>query len=104
MKRKILIFTMLFAMAFVVFPADSYAATDRSNERTAINEYSGTQVWRSDRRRRGRGRHRGWKNTRGYRNYGQYRRTQVGNRRYRLVRRSYWNDGIRRYRWVRVYY
>jgi hypothetical protein len=39
-----------------------------------------------------------------YRNYGQYRRTQVGNRRYRMVRRSYWDDGRRYYRWVRIYY
>ncbi len=45
----------------------------------------------------------------GYRNYGQYRRTQVGNRRvghrrYRLVRRPYWEDGVRLTRMVRVYY
>ena len=39
-----------------------------------------------------------------YKNYGQYRRTQVGNRRYRLVRRYYWSRGIRLSRWVRVYY
>ena len=53
------------------------------------------------------GRHRGWKHkkyTYGYRNYGQYRRTQVGNRRYRMVKRYYWVDGIRRYRTVRVYF
>lgn len=95
---------MLFATAFVILPSDSYAATDRSKDRTAISEYTGTQVWRTDRRRRGRGKHRGWKNTYGYRNYGQYRRTQVGNRRYRLVRRPYWNGGVRRVRLVRVYY
>jgi hypothetical protein len=104
MKRKIIIFTLVFATGFLAFPAESYAATGRSNERTAIAEYSGTQVWRTDRRRRGRGKHRGWKNTYGYRNYGQYRRTQVGNRRYRLVRRPYWNGGVRRVRLVRVYY
>jgi len=40
----------------------------------------------------------------GYRNYGQYRRTQVGNRRYRLVRRPYWQDGERLTRLVRLYY
>ena len=51
------------------------------------------------------GRHRGWKHkkyTYGYRNYGQYRRTQVGNRRFRYVNRYYWTDGVRHLRRVRV--
>lgn len=46
----------------------------------------------------------GWVWVPAYRNYGQYRRTQVGNRRYRLVRRYYYIGGVRRYRLVRVYY
>jgi hypothetical protein len=52
-------------------------------------------------------RRRFWRNGRwyyGYRNYGQYRRTQVGAMRYRLVPEYYWVDGIRRVRWVRYYY
>jgi len=44
------------------------------------------------------------KDAHGYRNYGQYRRTQVGNRRYRYVNRYYWNDGVRVSRRVRVYF
>ena len=44
------------------------------------------------------------KNLHGFRNYGQYRRTQVGNRRFRIVNRSYWNNGTRLSRRVRVYY
>jgi hypothetical protein len=40
----------------------------------------------------------------GYKNYGQYRRTQVGNRRYRWVSRHYWRNGIRLTRRVRIYY
>ena len=44
------------------------------------------------------------KDAHGYRNYGQYRRTQVGNRRFRTVRRYSWIDGVRRARMVRVYY
>jgi hypothetical protein len=40
----------------------------------------------------------------GYRNYGQYRRTQVGNRRFRWVRRPYWRNGVRVYRTMRIYY
>lgn len=55
--------------------------------------------WRGRRRHQGRNR---W--TYGYRNYGQYRRTQVGNRRYRLVRRPYWRRGVRIMRWTRIYY
>ena len=102
MKRKVLILTLLLATAFIALPAESVAYGDRSKDRNAVYEYSG-QDWQS-RRRRGRGRHRGWKNTYGSRNYGQYRRTQVGNRRYRLVRRSYWDDGRRLTRWVRLYY
>ncbi len=102
MKRRLLIFTILFATTFLALPYESFGAADRSRGSNAVTEYSG-QSWRWQ-RRRGRGRNRGWKNTFGYRNYGQYRRTQVGNRRYRLVRRSFWDDGFRRYRWVRVYY
>jgi hypothetical protein len=44
---------------------------------------------------RGRGHHYGWvhkKYAYGYRNYGHYRRTQVGNRRYRTLRRPSWAD------------
>lgn len=40
----------------------------------------------------------------GYRNYGQYRRTQVGNRRYRTVRRPYYRNGRRYYRLTRIFY
>jgi Ni/Co efflux regulator RcnB len=40
----------------------------------------------------------------GYKNYGQYRRTQVGNRRFRLARRVVMFNGVRTPRWVRVYY
>ena len=104
MKRKVLIFGLLLSTAFICLPVESFASADKSRERNAVTEYGGGQDWRWQSRRRGRGKHRGWKNTHGYRNYGQYRRTQVGNRRYRLVRRSYWDDGVRRLRWVRMYY
>lgn len=103
MKRRLLIFTILFATTFLVVPFESYGSTDRSGTSTTVTEYTAQNgLWQ--RQRRGRGKHRGWKNTRGYRNYGQYRRTQVGNRRYRTVRRYYWNDGVRLSRMVRVYY
>ena len=44
------------------------------------------------------------KSSHGYKNYGQYHKTQVGHRRYRTVKRYYWNDGVRLSRYVRVYY
>lgn len=103
MKRKVMIFAMLLSAAFVALPVESFGSADRSSGRTAVYEYAG-QDWRWQRSRRGRGKHKGWKNTYGYRNYGQYRRTRVGNRRYRLVQRSYWDDGVRRVRRVRMYY
>jgi hypothetical protein len=40
----------------------------------------------------------------GYKNYGQYRRTQVGNRRWRWQNRYYWRNGVRLTRRVRIYY
>jgi hypothetical protein len=90
-------------MTFLVLPLDSYGATDSSNGSGAVSQYSQKRLWQG-RQGRGRGKHKGWKNTYGYRNYGQYRRTQVGNRRYRMVRRYYWNDGVRLSRLVRIYY
>ena len=104
MTRKILILSMLFAMTFLVLPFDSFAQRrwrDRDRDRS-YREYSYSQDrWENRGRRR---RWRKYKNTYGYRNYGQYRRTQVGNRRYRMVRRYYWDDGVRLSRWVRLYY
>lgn len=100
MKRKLLILAMLLATAFFWMPSGTdVAAQDRQNnarkpDKVMMNtgqpgKRSG--VWRK-------------KNAHGYRNYGQYRRTQVGNRRSRMVNRSYWNDGVRLTRRVRVYY
>jgi hypothetical protein len=43
------------------------------------------------------------RNYRGYRNYGQWRRNQVRNRRARLVTQTYWRNGRRYTRTVRVY-
>ena len=59
--------------------------------------YRTPQVYNTARVRtwQGRGNHRGWmhkKYTYGYRNYGQYRRTQVGSRRYRTLKRPFWGD------------
>ena len=66
------------------------AAQGRGNKSWHRNDHS----WRA----------KGPKATHGYRNYGQFRRTQVGNRRYRLAKRYRFIDGVRTLRWIRVYY
>jgi hypothetical protein len=105
MTRKLLMLTLLLATALVAMPADSYGG---SRERTIENTYAEPgspqkRGWDNKGRKRRRNRTRRHSYYR-YKNYGQYRRTQVGNRRYRLVRRSYWRDGVRRIRLVRIYY
>ncbi len=92
---------MMFAMSFLILPFDyAVSAKDRYGNNVSSNVQPGRQrqVWRDKRKRQGP------KWNHGYRNYGQYRKTQVGNRRYRTVRRSYWTNGTRIYHWVRVYY
>src|SRR3990170_1546816 len=106
MKRKILMGAMLLAMISFAAPVDNYAAGDQQGRnKSAERSRGGQDVRWGDDNNRGRRRRTGRRNqnTYGYRNYGQYRRTQVGNRRYRTVRRSFWRDGIRRTRLVRVY-
>jgi hypothetical protein len=105
MRRKLVIFTLILATAVIAVPADSYASTrDSSKDRVAVYE-NGSQQWRWDRRGRGRGKHKGWKHARKRsRHYSPYRNTYYGNRRYRLVRRYYWDDGRRYTRLVRLYY
>ena len=111
MKRKIVVFVMLVATTFFWLPAESDTVFAQNGQ----NKSNGNQKRSNGDQKRGNigiwqpGKHggnwnRGRKNTHGYKNYGQYRRTQVGNRRYRLTRRYYWQDGIRLSRFVRVYY
>lgn len=103
MKRKLMMLTILMTVCLLCLPVDSFADTavpPPANESSVDPQ----KEWKGDhgkKRRRYRGRNRYHY---GYKNYGQYRRTQVGNRRYRMVRRYYWRDGIRLSRWVRIYY
>ena len=103
MKNKLIIVSMLFAMTIFWLPASnvvsaqSRQSVERRNGRGVQPNRQG-RVWQGNRKRKSPK----WKH--GYKNYGQYRRTQVGNRRYRSVRRSYWTNGTRVYRWVRIYY
>ncbi len=92
---------MLVGMTFFWLPVDSTVSAQNRQTKERRNDNPGgnrQQIWQGDRR------HNGPKWNHGYKNYGQYRRTQVGNRRYRSVRRAYWTNGQRVYRFVRVYY
>jgi hypothetical protein len=110
MKRKFSILILMVASLVIILPAESaaYASSDRSasvsSENLILQQGRGRgrggrydRYWES----RGRRRNGTWY---GYRNYGQYRRTQVGNRRYRNVRTSIWRDGRRVSIWRRIFY
>lgn len=105
MKRKITMLTILMTAVLLCLPVDSFSSTvETPRSATHGTTVDPQKKWKGGhgrKRRYNRGRNRYYY---GYRNYGQYRRTQVGNRRYRLVRRYYWRDGIRLSRWVRIYY
>ena len=102
MIRKLLILAVLSITTFAALPSDASAQRWRRDRDRSYSGYVYSQDrWENRNRRRWRNRYR---NTYGYRNYGQYRRTQVGNRRYRMVRRYYWNDGVRYSRWQRIFY
>ena len=105
MNKKFTILAVV-AMTFLFgLPLDGFGHSTTSKD-TTFGSGSGPQViLRVNQPRRRRARRGGyWRNGTYYRNYGQFRRTQVGNRRYRMVRRYYWDDGRRRTRFVRVYY
>ena len=106
MKKKIVIFAMLMAMTLFWMPAGgNTVSAQKGQDKARKSGNYGINVYQGQRRNRQRDWNRGKKKSaNGYKNYGQYRRTQVGNRRYRLVRRSYWRDGNRLTRLVRVYY
>jgi hypothetical protein len=95
---------MLVATTFFWLPAesDTVFAQNGQNKSKVNRKQGNVGKWQPG--KSGRNWNRGRKATHGYKNYGQYRRTQVGNRRYRVVKRYYWNDGIRLSRFVRVYY
>jgi len=91
MTRKILILAMLFATAFIALPTDAsaqrrYRSYDRNSQMS--------QYWQGNhsRQRRWRNHHKSYY---GYKNYGQYRRTQVGNRRFRRTDGNFYDSNTR---------
>ena len=101
MKRNLLVVAMLVATVVISLPTDSFGDTGKNSSSNAFAGNAGSFQNRGGKGRKFKGRKHSYY---GYKNYGQYRRTQVGNRRYRLVRRYYWRDGVRLSRFVRVYF
>lgn len=101
--RKLAITKLMGLLVLTALPAIAFAGADgrgvlRSvntgiEVTTGLNSQPGRKRWRKGNRRGP---------YYGYRNYGQYRSSQ--NRRYRTVRKYYWYGGVRRYRYVRIYY
>jgi hypothetical protein len=98
MKKKMIIFALIAATGCFWLPSagTQVLANTTASIGTAVIGEGLSQPGKRGKWRK--------KNAHGYRNYGQYRRTQVGHRRYRLVKRYYWNDGVRLSRRVRIYY
>ncbi len=103
---------VLLAAAWVIFLPSQSAAFNSDNKNNSVNGLSTENLVLQQKRGRGnrngglwdnRGKRRNGKYY-GYKNYGQYRRTQVGNRRYRTVRRSYYRNGRTYYRLTRIFY
>lgn len=103
---------VLFAAAWVIFLPSQSAAFNADNKNNLVSGLAAENLLLQQRRGRGRGNSRVWDNRGrrrngswyGYKNYGQYRRTQVGNRRYRNERRYVWRDGRRVSIWRRIFY
>ncbi len=111
MSKKFTVLFLALVCAVIILPSQS-AAYNADNKNNSITGPAGENlVWEQKRGRGGRN-DRYWENRGrrrngrwyGYRNYGQYRRTQVGNRRYRTVRRPYYRNGRTYYRLTRIFY
>src|SRR5262245_13120262 len=99
MKSKLTILLMMLVMTTFWIPATAVdVSAQKGNKHGRL--WEGDQGRRWERRRW----NRHWRDTHGYRNYGQYRRTQVGNRRFRMERRYSWRDGRRVSIWRRIFY
>lgn len=95
MNKRILVFAMLAATAFFCLPANTEAASPYAASNTSAGTAKGEL--KAQQRRGDRGFNRGHRKQypRRYRNYGQYRRTQVGNRRFRFIRHNRLRNGVR---------
>lgn len=107
MKRKIFVLVLMWASMFIFLPAESRAADANG----AVANVENNLIFQDDRRGRGRrGRGRGWdddwRRNRSWRNRSWRRNNSraVNRRGFRLVRQTFWRNGRRHTRTVRVYY
>ncbi|HEX6279210.1 MAG TPA: hypothetical protein VFZ49_04265 [Pyrinomonadaceae bacterium] len=97
MRSKIFAIALMAAFALIALPTESLTVeAQRGRQKSSLGS-------RHDSRRGNGQGNKKWYPRR-YKNYGQYRRTQVGNRRYRWERRYYYRDGRRRSRLIRIYF
>jgi len=93
MRNKLIIGVLMLASTLIVLPAAGFAATNEKINSVTVNEFSLQKRGKPGRWKRAqhwnRGKHKGW--TKG-----------VGNT--RLVKQTYWRNGRRYVRWVRVRY
>ena len=89
MKARVLSIALIAAFTLIALPADSFnVEAQRGRQYDRPGNGQGKKKWYPRR----------------YKNYGQYRRTQVGNRRYRWERRYYYRGGRRYSRMIRIYF
>lgn len=94
---------MLIATAFFWLPSDSNSVSAQEKGKGKNRGGNQGRIWQPPTWQRPI-QARGPKDRHGYRNYGQYRRTQVGNRRYSVTRRPFWQNRNRLTRRMRVDY
>src|SRR5687767_3554552 len=93
-KFTVLVLMLVSLVIFLPSPSEAAAGRDTANPVNSAPEYN---LFAQN----GRGRRRGWYNNRRWNRY-RYGRT-VRNRRATLVRQTYWRNGRRYVRYVRVY-
>ena len=105
MKKSILVFGMLMALTLMCLPADTtVSAQEKHNKAQKMGRVGNGNIYQPGKNQPGKNGVWRKKNSYGYKNYGQYRKTQVGNRRSHLVKRTYWRNGERLTRLIRVFY
>jgi len=102
--KRILTITIFSVLMIGMWLPSEASAQFRQYRQYRTRTYQNRDYRYSRNRERDRWRYRRYRNTYGYRNYGQYRRTQVGNRRWRWHRQYYYRDGRRLTRMVRIYF
>ncbi|MDQ3797876.1 MAG: hypothetical protein M3384_00350 [Acidobacteriota bacterium] len=102
MKRKLGILVLMLASAVIILPAESRAAIAGDRPTSASSEYNSEPQIRVQ---IGRGRRRGWNRNRRWNRdrWNRGRTVSVQRRGFRMVRQTYWRNGRRYTRTVRVY-